>query len=76
MYKISLFFLLSLILTACGGGGGGGSAPTNPNTVFQLFSSNEFVVGNTTQTTYTGSDSAGGKYTGTFSEKTQAQTTF
>ena len=77
MLRNILLFMVVSLMAACGGGGGGSSSnPTDPNTVFQLFPANKFVQGNVESLNYTGADNIGGKYTGSFTERTEAQTTF
>ncbi len=73
---ISTFVIFTL--SACGGGGGGGSntAPTNPTTVFSLFPSGYFSVGYSESYTLTGTDTAGGVFTGSYLIQTQTQSTF
>lgn len=69
--------LLVLILTqGCSSGGGDSTAPTDPNTVFQLFPTAFFTPGYTETTNLTGNDTSGGTYTATVSEETQAESTF
>ncbi len=63
------------MISACGGGGGG-STPTDPSAVFSLFPSGYFSNGYSEGYTLTGTDTAGGKYTGSYSIQTQEQSTF
>jgi len=78
--KLFLTSLVLLVLSACGSddgsGGGNTGTPTDPNTVFQTFPPTAFTLGDTTNTSYTGNDSAGGVYTATFSTQVQAQAIF
>jgi len=76
---------LFALLAGCGGGGGGGSSsstsnptatPTPPDTIFHLLPPGALTQGWTQTYHLTGSDTAGGQFTGTISETTQAQTTF
>lgn len=62
------------MISACGGGGGGSSTtPTNPATVFP---SGYFSTGYSESYTLTGTDTAGGVFTGSYSVQTKSQTTF
>jgi len=79
--KTMRYILLSafsiFMISACGGGGGGSSStPTDPATVFSLFPSGYFSTGYSESYTLTGTDTAGGVFTGSYSIQTQAQSTF
>jgi hypothetical protein len=65
-----------LLLVCCGGGGGGGSSATPEATTFMLFPNGYFSAGYQESFNLTGSDTVGGKYTGTFLFKTESPTTF
>jgi hypothetical protein len=74
----SVYALGVLGIVASGGGSGGGDddfVPTDPNTVFKVFPP-EYFTNYSKSINYSGSDTAGGKFVGTFSEQTQSQTTF
>jgi hypothetical protein len=81
MYRFNKQILLTaallLTLTACGGGGGGGggnsTTPTDPTTVFSLFPSGYFSAGYNETYTFTGTDTGGGVFTGSYSIQTQTQ---
>lgn len=79
---VAISFSLFLVLTACGGGGGGGGSsttaptPTPTNIPFQAFPTGFFTQGNTQTFQLSGSDNQGGTYTATFTDTTQAQTTY
>ena len=49
---------------------------TDPATVFQLFEAGSFTAGFTETSNFTGTDTAGGVWSGTISEQTQSQSTF
>jgi hypothetical protein len=74
----TIFVLIGLV--ACGGGSGGGGdddfVPTDPSTVFSLFSPGFFTQGDSDTISCSGSDNLGGRYTATVASVTQAQTTF
>ena len=80
---ISTIFV-SLLLSACGGSGGGrdddssadGFVPTDPSTVFNLFSADFFTPGNSAALTCSGRDDSGDRYTSTISSETLPETTF
>ena len=71
-----------ILLSACGGGGGGGSSsapaptPTATNIPFQLFPTGILTTGYTQTYQLTGTDNQGGTYTATFTNATQAQSTY
>jgi hypothetical protein len=69
-----LTLIATLFLVGCGGGDG--FVPTDPNTEFQLFRPGDFTEGSSSSVNLTGSDTAGGVFTGVFSTQTLAQTTF
>jgi hypothetical protein len=76
---MSLAVVASLTLIGCGGGGGGGgdsSTPTDTTLPFQLFPDNYFTEGYTESYQLTGSDTGGGKYTGSLLLQTQVEDTF
>jgi len=79
MKKYLILFALILI-QGCGGGDNAtyvpSDVPTDPDTVFQLFETGYFTEGYTVTTNYTGSDTSGGNYTGTYSKQTLAESTF
>ena len=79
MKKYLILFALILI-QGCGGGDNTtyvpSDVPTDPDTVFQLFETGYFTEGYTVTTNYTGSDTSGGTYTGTYSKQTLAESTF
>lgn len=75
MNKYLVLFALILI-QGCSSGGGDSTSPADPNTVFQLFSFGNFTAGHTETINLTGTDDAGGVYTGVISSQTQAQSTF
>ena len=68
--------LFALILIQGCSSGGDDSAPTAPDTVFQLFEAGSFTAGFTKTTNYTGTDTAGGVWSGTVSSQAQSQSTF
>lgn len=77
--KLLIAATVAVLLGACGsGGGGGGGSSSSPAAVptFQLFPSGHFSNGYTETYQLSGSDTAGGTYTATLSETTQAQTIF
>jgi len=79
---VSFVFACSFaLLTACGSGGGGGSStpaptPTATNIPFQLFPTSYFSNGYTETYQLTGSDNVGDTFTATWTQTTQAQTTY
>lgn len=75
MKKYLILFALILI-QGCSSDGDDGPTATDPATVFQSFEAGVFTAGYTQTMNYTGSDSAGGTYTATYSETTQAESTF
>lgn len=75
MNKYLILFVL-LIIQGCSSGGGDSTTPTDPNTVFQSFEAGVFTAGFTETINYTGTDTAGGVWSGTVSEQTQPQSTF
>jgi hypothetical protein len=74
LFGIAILFALS----ACGGGGGGDDnfVPTDPNTVFQLFPPGGPAVGTSSNTSLSGTDNFGDRWTATSSSQVQADTTF
>jgi hypothetical protein len=77
--KIIRYILISVFtiftISGCGGGGGGNSTtPTDPTTVFSLFPSGYFSAGYNETYTFTGTDTGGGVFTGSYSIQTQTQT--
>lgn len=70
-----LSFVTVSILLGCGGGSGSNFEPTDPNTVFNLFPPSYFTSYSSSYN-FTGSDTAGGRFTGTFSAQTLSPTTF
>ena len=76
MKKTSILVLLACVLVGCGGGGGGGSSSTPADTTFMSFPAGYFSAGYQESFTLTGSDTNGGKYTGTYLVKTESSTTF
>jgi hypothetical protein len=68
--------LLSILVTGCSSSGGDSPAPTDPNTVFQLFPSGFFTAGYSETYNLTGTDTLGGTHKAVFSLQTQAPTTF
>jgi len=79
MKKYLILFALILI-QGCGGGDNAtyvpSDVPTDPDILFQLFETGYFTEGYTVTTNYTGSDTSGGNYTGTYSKQTLAESTF
>ena len=75
MKKHLILFALILI-QGCSSGGGDSVTPTAPTTEFHLFPIGSFSAGYTDTQNLTGTDTAGGIYTGTLSSQTQAQSTF
>ena len=76
--KMALVFILVSTLVACGGETNENNItnPTDPNTVFQLFPSGHFSNGYSETYILSGSDTAGGTQTGSFSIQTQSQSIF
>lgn len=74
MKKYLILFAL-IVIQGCSSGDDG-PTPTDPATVFQLFEAGSFTAGFTETTNYTGTDTAGGVWSGTISNQTQAQSTF
>lgn len=74
--NLIVFAIITLLAGCSGGGGDEGTTPTDPNTVFELFPSTFFTAGTTDTLNFTGTDTAGGVYTATISQQTQAQSTF
>ena len=69
--------VISLISIGCSSGGGDSAPPpTDPTTEFSLFAPGAFTAGYTFSMNLSGSDSAGGTYTGIMATQTQAQSTF
>lgn len=66
---------IAFIITGCSSGGDS-SAPTDPNTEFQLFEAGSFTAGFTQTVNFTGTDTAGGVWSGVGSEQTQSPSTF
>lgn len=75
MKKYLILFTLILI-QGCSSGGGDSTTPTDPNTVFQLFQPGLFTAGYIETINYTGTDTAGGVWSGTSSHLTQPESTF
>lgn len=75
MKKYLTLFALILI-QGCSSSGDDSSYATDPNAVFQLFESGYFTAGYTSTLNFTGTDTAGGVWSGTFSKQTQSQSTF
>lgn len=79
MKKYLILFALILI-QGCGGSDDTtyvpSNVPTDPATEFQTFPAAYFTPGYTETINYTGADTAGGTYTATMSEETQAESSF
>jgi len=75
MKKILVLLTALIFITGCSSGGDS-VAPTDPSTVFNLFPPGSFTPGNTKTTNYTGTDTAGGVYTATFSAQVLTESTF
>ena len=75
MKKYLILFAL-IVIQGCSSGGGDSTTPTDPNAVFQLFQPGLFTAGYTETINYTGTDTAGGVWSGTISHLTQPQSTF
>lgn len=78
LFKILAILSVTGMVTACGGGGGGSSdspakIPTDPNQEFSLATLKSTAPGTVYSTQLTGSDSAGGQWTGSFSVANRAQ---
>ena len=75
MKKYLVLFALILI-QGCSSGGGDSTAPIVPDTVFQLFEAGSFTDGFKETWNVTGTDTAGGVWSGVIDEETQAELTF
>jgi len=75
MKKYLVLFALILI-QGCSSGGGDSTAPIVPDTVFQLFEAGSFTDGFKETWNVTGTDTAGGVWSGVFDEEVQAEVTY